>query len=116
MVPLDADHVHQSVDTHRVCGARRQKSTSLPGDVSWERNPENASRSFLTLVVLVAHDLTASVVEADGQTGAVRLHVAPAACVPVDACYADGSSHVGEAADGHLHLKHNVSICADTVC
>lgn len=59
----------------------------------------------LTVVVLVAHDLAASVVIADGEAGAVWLHVTLGSGVPVDPCDADSPGHVHQAMQGHLHLN-----------
>lgn len=59
----------------------------------------------LTVVVLVAHDLAASVVVADGEAGAVGLYVTLGSSVPVDPCDADGPGHVHQAVQGHLHLN-----------
>lgn len=59
----------------------------------------------LTFVVLVAHDLAASVVVADGEAGAVWLDVTLGSGVPVDPCDADSSGQVRQAMQGHLHLN-----------
>lgn len=58
----------------------------------------------LTFVILIAHDLSSAVVEADCQAWAFGLDVSLGPWVPVDARNADGSSHIHKAADGHLHL------------
>ena len=59
---------------------------------------------FLTFVILVAHDLAAAIVKADGQAGAVRLHVAFGAGIPVDA--RDSSVHIVQKAHCHLYLQY----------
>lgn len=59
----------------------------------------------LTVVVLIAHDLAASVVVADGEAGAVGLDITLGSGVPVDPCDADSPGHVHQAMQGHFHLN-----------
>lgn len=65
---------------------------------------ERQAQGTLTLVILIAHDLDAAVVEADGEAGTIGLHIALRPRIPVDPGDADGTCDIGQAADGHFHL------------
>lgn len=60
----------------------------------------------LTFIILIAHNLASSIIKTDGETWTVSFNISPSSCVPVDTCYTDSSSRIGETADGHFHLKH----------
>lgn len=102
MVPLDADHVHQSVDTHWVWKTGRD---DIIIDINSDQFDVLQRACRLTFIVLVAHDLAPSVVEADGEARTVGLDVAARPRVPMDAGNAHSSGRIGETADGHFHLE-----------
>lgn len=104
MVPLDADHVHQSVDTHWVWKTGSDDIIIIT-DINSNQFVVSQRAGRLTFIVLVAHDLAPSVVEADGEARTVGLDVAARPRVPVDAGDTHSSGRIGETADGHFHLE-----------
>lgn len=62
-------------------------------------------RQVHTLVILVSHYLAPPIVKTNSEAGAVGLHVAFGAVVPVNASNTDGASDVHQAVELHFHLS-----------
>lgn len=62
-------------------------------------------KNKLTFINIILHDLTATRLKTNGQTGTVGFQVAIQAVVPGNASDMDGATHSGQTVDIQLGLK-----------
>ena len=69
-----------------------------------ERERERERESWLTIIQLMSHELSSSIVVGHGEAGAVWLHVAIGSVVPLESRQLHQTSHIHQTIHGQPSL------------